>query len=364
MERIDLTIVGGGVVGLAVALEAAIRWPEKTIALVERNDRLGQETSSRNSEVIHAGLYYPAGSLRALLCARGNERLYPFCQQHGIGHKKVGKLIVARHTGEMAGLEKVAKLAADNGRQLYWLAGDQVARMEPQVRCEGALLSTETGILDSHGLMRAMEREAKSHGVHLLLKTDLQGIDRQDGIYQLSFASEKIFSAQVVNAAGLHCDAVAEMAGLDADALGYRLLWCKGEYFRLRRRFDIRRLVYPVPESTHLGIHFTMDIEGSQKLGPNAYSVDRLDYGMNESNKTSFHEAVVQYIPGIRLDDLVPDYTGIRPRIAGMKDAERDFIIREESARGLPGLVNLIGIESPGLTSCLAIGEYVCDLLA
>ncbi|MEW6516204.1 MAG: NAD(P)/FAD-dependent oxidoreductase [candidate division FCPU426 bacterium] len=366
MERVDLAVIGAGAVGLAVA--ARLAGPERSVVVCERHDRFGQETSSRNSEVIHAGIYYPPGSLKARLCAAGNPLVYAFCREHGVRHQRLGKLIIATEPSEIPALKKLLQNGEANGvAGLAWLEAGEARALEPAVRCLAALHSPDTGIFDTHGFMAALCRQAEARGAMLLYNSEVIAVHPEAGGYliELNRGQERFHAARVVNAAGLECARVAGLAGLDGAAAGYVLHYCKGEYFRTTQRLPVSRLVYPVPqERVHsLGIHLTRDLAGSFRFGPDAAYVDGVDYGVNENKRGIFADAVRRYLPELDPALLYPDLAGIRPKLQGPEDGFRDFVIREESGQGLPGWVNLIGIESPGLTSALAIADQVAGMV-
>jgi len=372
--EINATVIGAGVVGLAVAAE--LSRSRKGVLILERNPSFGQETSSRNSEVIHAGIYYAKGSLKARLCVEGNRMLYPLCESGRIPHRRCGKLIVATAPEEEAVLLGIQERARENGADdLKMVSAREVKALEPNVRACAGLLSPSTGIVDSHRLMRRFAARAQRNGVHLVPHTTVWRVERcDDGRYRVHVAypdgeQDSFVSRWVVNCAGLESDRVARSMGIDSDACGYRLHYWKGDYFSL----DVppgflQRLVYPVPQANHvgLGVHATIDLGNRVKLGPDAtYLPERnLDYAVNPAARQSFYEAARRYLPAITIDQLNPEMAGIRPKLQRPGDAVRDFIIADESSKGLPGIVNLIGIESPGLTASPAIARYVADLIA
>ena len=363
------TIIGAGVVGLAVAAE--LSKIHKDVLIIEKNPSFGQETSSRNSEVIHAGIYYAKDSKKARLCVEGNRLLYQICEDSRIPHRRCGKLIVATKPDEEEILESIQKRARDNGAvPLELLSSRQIKTLEPNVKATAALLSPATGIIDSHRLMRRYLSQAKKNGAEFVPQTTVSGIEKSgNSEYRIHVTypdgdSDIFTSHWIINCAGLEADKIAACMGIDVDACGYRLHYWKGEYFSLDVPDGfIRRLVYPVPQVNHvgLGVHATIDLSDRIKLGPNAiYLPDgQLDYSVDTSARTSFFDAAVRYLPDITIDQLNPEMVGIRPKLQKPGDSVRDFIIEEESAKGLPGVVNLIGIESPGLTASPAIARYV-----
>jgi L-2-hydroxyglutarate oxidase LhgO len=366
---VPLVVIGAGVVGLAVAARLAPRFPE--LVVIERRSRHGTETSSRNSEVIHAGMYYPTGSLKARLCVRGNPMLYELCAQAGVPHRRVTKLIVATAPDEIAEIERIHALGRANGVELSLLTAEQCRRMEPAVPAVAGLFSPTTGIVSAHDLMDALLHQARRGGAILQPRAEALAIERRDCDYRLEIRTpdgvESLTSERVVNAAGLEADTVAVLAGIDVAAAGYRLHWWKGSYFAVAgaRARIATRLVYPVPTHVSLGVHAVLGLEGRLRFGPDAeYLAGRnAEYRVDETKLATFGEAVRRLFPEIEDADLVPDIAGIRPKLQGPGDGFRDFVIAEESGRGLPGLVNLVGIESPGLTSAGAIAEEVDRLL-
>jgi L-2-hydroxyglutarate oxidase LhgO len=364
-----ITVIGAGVVGLAVAARLAPEYPD--LVLLDRNERHGMETSSRNSQVVHAGIYYPAGSLKARLCVEGNARVYALCERHGIPHRRTGKLITATREEDVPALDRIAESAGRNGVVLTRLSAGEVRALEPHVRSVGALLSPTSGIVDAHGLMDHFLRQAVAAGVLLSARAEVVAIEPSPGGYRLTVRqggeATRLTTERVVNAAGLEADRIAGLAGIDVDAAGYRLHWCKGSYFSAATRCWslVSRLVYPVPARESLGVHVVLDTGGRLRFGPDAeYLPDRrADYRVDPGRRHDFGESARRLLPEIRDDDLEPDISGIRPKLQDRGGPPRDFVIAEESHRGLPGFVNLIGIESPGLTAAPAIAEHVAGLL-
>lgn len=364
-----MLVVGGGVVGLASA--AALSRAGRSVVVLERRDGWGREATSRNSEVVHAGIYYPAGSLKATLCVAGREALYERCERLGIAHRRLGKLIVATEDAELSQLEELKRRGDANGAPaLELLPAADVRRLEPALRARAALLSPATGIVDAHAYTLSFAAEAESRGATLLLRTEVVAIERSRGLYRVAARDadggrSEVSCAAVVNAAGLAADAVAERAGLDVDACGYRLHRSKGDYFALAPGHPVvlSRLVYPVPSGPGLGIHATLDLAGRLRFGPDAEWVETLDYRVDAAKAALFARSVSRYLPGLHAEDLVPDIAGIRARLAGPGEEFRDFVVAEESGAGLPGFVSCLGIESPGLTAAAAIAERVVALL-
>jgi L-2-hydroxyglutarate oxidase LhgO len=366
----DIVVIGAGVVGLAVA--ASLARAGRSVVIVERNDAIALETTSRNSEVIHAGIYYPADSLKAELCREGREALYVRCEEQGIGCQKLGKIIVATQEDELETLEKLLVTATENGAPgLELLDSAQVQRLEPKVSAAGALLSPATGIVDAHGLSLSYLAEAEAHAAVLVLNSEVTGLRLHAGLWETEVRSEegeshKVISAAVVNAAGLASDRIAELAGVKIDQQGYRLHFCKGDYFSLAPGASVRvsHLIYPVPVQAGLGVHATLDLGGRIRFGPDTEYIPEIRYDVDPAKGEAFAKAASRYLPAVEAGMLSPDYAGVRPKLAAEGEGFRDFVVSEESALQLPGLVNCIGIESPGLTASSAIGRRVRDLLA
>lgn len=363
MSNVDIAVIGAGVVGLAVANELVRVFPQQTIAILEKNNRYGQEVSSRNSEVIHSGLYYPPESLKAKLCVEGNRLLYEFCSRYRVRHNRIGKLIVAVNDSDLSVLDRLYRLGTTNGADLRIIDARTVREMEPNIKALAAILAVNTGIIDVQDLMRSLFYLNCDQGVMAVFQSPVTRLEFTGRGYRIWTGREELQARLVVNAAGLGCDRVAAMAGLDLDKYGYRLNLCKGEYYQLSSRIKINRLIYPPPEHLGLGIHITLDLNGGQRLGPSAYYVDEIDYGIDETHREEFYRAAGGYIAGLQWEDLQPGFAAIRPKLQGPGEEFRDFVISEEAEKGWPGLVNLIGIESPGLTSCLAIARRVAGLL-
>lgn len=371
--RADATVIGGGVVGLAVAMRLAREG--LAVVLLERHPAFGRETSSRNSEVVHAGMYYPSGSLKARLCVAGNRSIYAWCAAHRVDARRIGKFIIATSDAEVPALEAILARGRENGVVgLRWSEPGELAAVEPEVAAVAALFSADTGIIDSHGLMQSLADAAAERGAALAWGHEYVSAERTGSGYRVRFrepngAAGDVESAGVINAAGLSADLVAAGLGLDVDALRYRLTYVKGSYFRLGGawRGRLKHLVYPVPHAglAGLGCHVTLDLAGDVRLGPDVeFLPDRtLDYSVPAARAGQFAEAVRRYLPAVREDDLLPGQSGIRARRVTGDSAPPDFIIAEESAAGFPGWVNLVGIESPGLTCCLDIADEVAGLI-
>ena len=369
MPDAAVTIIGGGVVGLAIAAELSAR--HSPLFVLERNAKYGQETSSRNSEVIHAGIYYANGSLKARLCVEGNRMLYDLCARHDIPHRRITKIITAASQDELPALAELLALGSSNGASLSMMSSAQVHTLEPQIVSVGGLFSPDTGIISAHGLMDYFAHVTREHGGEIQTHCEVVGLERVSGAYRLTVregADRSSYSSErVINAAGLECDTLAALAGIDCDAAGYRLHYSKGCYFSLPASLSgcVQRLVYPVPAPDTLGVHAVLDLGGRLKFGPDIeYLKDRKqDYSVDETKRAVFAASVRRILPHVRDEDLSPDMSGIRPKTQPPGGAPRDFIIRDEADRGLPGLMNLIGIESPGLTASPAIARYVASLM-
>lgn len=359
-------VIGAGVVGLAVARALAQRGHEVVVA--EAEGHIGAGTSSRNSEVIHGGMYYPTGSLRSRHCVAGRRLLYAFCASHGVPHKKVGKLIVATDLPELEKIEAIAAQGKINDVEgLGPITAAQVRTLEPELHCVGALLSPETGIIDAHAYMLALRGGLEDAGGMIAFNTPVTGALRKDGQWQVTFggadAGEVAFDA-VVNCAGLGAQKLAHaMADYPQDRVP-RLVLAKGNYFTYTRRPVFTRLIYPVPAPGGLGVHVTLDLAGRMRFGPDVEWVEREYYPVDPKRGDLFYAAIRRYWPNMPDDSLAPDYSGIRPKLTGKGEAQADFLIDAPAQHGVPGLVQMFGIESPGLTSSLSLAEEVANYLA
>ncbi len=359
----EITIIGGGVIGLAIA--AHVSATSRHVCLLEKNERCGTGISSRNSEVIHAGIYYPQGTLKATLCVEGRERLYALCAGNDIPHRKVGKIIIAVIDDEMEELEILHHTALCNGiPSVRMLTKEQVLRMEPNVRAVGGLLSPETGILSVHALMDFYAHRAEANGALISCGTEVTGIEPTAGGYlvrttNLQGERFEFTTERIINSAGLCSDTIAAMSGAE-----YKLHYCKGDYFGIAdsRRGLVNHLIYPVPEKNHvgLGVHLTLGLDGHMKLGPDTAYIDRTeDFRIDETKAVGFHAGASRFLPFLTSTDVTPEMSGIRPKLQGPGDCFRDFVIREDR----PGFINLVGMESPGLTASPAIATYVEGML-
>ncbi|OZI41026.1 FAD-dependent oxidoreductase [Bordetella genomosp. 1] len=359
-KDIDCVVIGAGVVGLAIARALALQGREVLVA--EATEAIGTGTSSRNSEVIHAGIYYPAGSLKARLCVRGKHLLYDYCAQRGLPHRRLGKFIVATSAAEAALLEGIAARAAANGvDDMRLIAGAEAKAEEPALSCTAALVSPSTGIIDSHALMLSYQGDAEQAGAQFVFHTPLvRGEVLPQGGFSLSFGGAEPMSLTchtLINASGLHAPTLARrIEGLPADSIPQEYL-CKGSYFTLSGRAPFSRLIYPVPQHAGLGVHLTLDMGGQAKFGPDTQWIETEDYTLEPQRAEVFYEAVRTYWPGLPDHALAPGYTGIRPKISGPTEPAADFMIAGPASHGVDGYVGLYGIESPGLTSSLALAE-------
>ncbi|MDE3177363.1 MAG: NAD(P)/FAD-dependent oxidoreductase [Pseudomonadota bacterium] len=361
MSDFDACIVGAGVIGLAVA--RALARSGRSVLVVEARAAFGEETSSRNSEVIHSGIYYPTGSLKALMCVAGRAALYDFCGAHGVPHARCGKLIVAADESELAGLEALARKGAQNGvDDLRLLSAREAKALEPALAGVGALLAPATGIIDSHASMLALQGDAA--GAVIAYRAPFLAARREAGGFVVEIGGAepaRLTVGALVNAAGLAASRVARAIEGLADIPETR--FAKGNYFALRGRAPFRRLIYPAPQAHGLGVHLTFDLAGQARFGPDVEWVETVDYHVNPERARGFAEAIRRYWPALPDDALSPAYAGVRPKISGPSEPAADFRIDGSSAHGFAGLVNLYGIESPGLTASLAIAERVAALL-
>jgi L-2-hydroxyglutarate oxidase LhgO len=359
VDRVDAVVIGAGVVGLAVA--RALATAGRDVVILEAEDAIGTHASSRNSEVVHAGIYYPQGSLKARTCVEGRERLYAYCAERGVPHRRCGKLIVATDAAQLEELEGIRRRAHANGvTDVARVSPSWIRKLEPELRCVAALHSPSTGIVDSHALMLAFLRDAERAGAMLALRSPLEtGVVRSDGIELHVAGAGPILAAEVVNSAGLRAPSVARCIG------GYRAehappeLYAKGNYYTLAARPPFSRLVYPVPEPGGLGVHVTLDLGGSARFGPDVEWVDTIDYTVDPQRAARFYAAIRRYWPGLPDGALEPGYAGIRPKISGKDAPAADFQVQGPRTHGVPGLVNLFGIESPGLTASLPLADAV-----
>jgi L-2-hydroxyglutarate oxidase LhgO len=365
MDRVDCVVVGAGVVGLAVARRLALAGRE--VIVIEAEDDIGRGTSSRNSEVIHAGIYYPAGSLMAQMCVNGKRALYDYCASHGVPHRRCGKLIVATSEAELSKLAAIKSHAEANGvRDLKVLDATAAQAMEPALRCSGALLSPSTGIIDSHAYMLALRGDAESHGAACAFHAPLLGARVSNGNVVLDIGGEAAMSlgcTLMINAAGLFAPNVARMIdAMPQDRLP-TAYFAKGNYFSCSARAPFSHLIYPVPEPGGLGVHLTLDLAGQARFGPDVEWIDTIDYTVDSARAERFYPAIRRYWPTLPDGALMPSYSGIRPKIVPPAIAVQDFMIQGPDDHGVKGLINLFGIESPGLTSSLALADHVAGMV-
>lgn len=361
MDRVDCIVIGAGVVGLALARHLAYQRLE--VVVLEASDRIGAGSSSRNSEVVHAGLYYPTDSLKARLCVEGHRTLYAYCEAHAIAHRRCGKLVVATDASQFEALGHFwARAEANGAEDLDWLEPEAARRLEPEVSCVAALLSPSTGIVDSHGVMRHLRWEAEAAGASVVLKSPVLGGCARAGGLELRIGGAhptSLLAERVFNCAGLGAIALAH--GIEGTRPGslppLPRNFAKGNYFSLSGPAPFSRLVYPVPSEGGLGVHLTLDLAGQARFGPDVEWVECEDYTVDPRRADRFYGEVRKYWPALPQGALQPAYAGIRPKLHGPGDVAPDFLIQREDAHGVPGLVNLFGIESPGLTACLALAE-------
>jgi L-2-hydroxyglutarate oxidase LhgO len=365
VEHIDTVVLGAGVIGLAAARALALDGRE--VLLLEREGGIGTGISSRNSEVIHAGIYYPTGSLKARLCVAGRVALYDYCTTHGVRFAKPGKLIVASEATECARLDAIKAQAAANGVALTMHSGKEARALEPELRVAAALYSPETGIVDSHALMLSLQGEFEEAGGMIALRAPfLKGVVTDTG-FRLEIGGDHPMALachRLVNATGLAAPDVARrLSGMPQETLPRGHL-CKGSYFGLNARAPFTRLIYPVPEPGGLGVHVTLDLGGLVRFGPDVEWTEQESYDLDPRRGEAFYAAIRRYWPQLPDGALIPAYSGIRPKISGPGEAAADFLIQGPATHGIAGLVNLLGIESPGLTASLGIGDAVVNVLA
>ena len=365
-ERADTVIIGAGVIGLAIA--RALARAGRDVIVLERNARIGEEISARNSEVIHAGIYYPQASLKARLCVRGRNLLYEYCAEKGILHARCGKLIVAIDDEQIETLEALRERALTNGvDDIERLTTREIGQREPAVVCTAGIYSPSTGIVDSHGFMVALRGDIEGAGGSIAMLSEFTHGEITPAGFHLQIEADdertEIVADAVINCAGLSASSVAHaLEGLDGQTIP-STRFAKGNYFVLQGQNPFNGLIYPLPEPGGLGVHVTLDLAGSARFGPDVEWIDQIDYAVDPERAQAFYAAIRSYWPDLPDDSLVPGYSGVRPKLIGPGDPPADFVISGPADHGVPGLVNLFGIESPGLTSALSIAEHVADLL-
>ena len=366
MDKVNVLIVGAGVIGLAIA--AKLSQQLNDVLVIDKNASFGEETSSRNSEVIHAGIYYPKNSLKAKFCVKGKAMLYQYCQERHIPVDKIGKLLVAQGAEEENYLKQTLISARNNGvDDLTWLTQAELQELEPELLASAALCSPSTGIIDSHAYMQSLLAQAEQNNAMFVAKTKLvSAVPKKEG-FEVSLDSQgellSIRCNYLINCAGLHSESLAHtIEGLDK-AFIPKLHWCRGHYFSYQGQSPFKQLIYPIPRDNGLGIHASLDMGGQLKFGPDTQYIEHLDYDFPEQLKTKFLEQVSQYFPNIDANKLQPAYAGIRPKLQGKDDSFKDFVIQTSAVHQLKGLINLFGIDSPGLTSSLAIADYIAEQL-
>ena len=358
MERVDCVVIGAGVIGLAIA--RALAQEGREVIVLEAESAFGQHTSSRNSEVIHAGMYYPAGSLKALHCLRGKQLLYRYCRERGIGHRQTGKLIVAVDDSEMPRLVALQEKALVNGvTDLTWMDRRVLAEVEPALQAHAALYSPSTGIVDSHALMLSLLADAEAAGAVLALQSRVSGgQETKDGML-LFVDGMELLAGTVVNAAGLTAHVLAaKMRGVPHETIP-RVRYARGVYFALSGRHPFSHLIYPLPEPGGLGTHLTLDLAGQARFGPDVEWINHVDYSVDANRADGFYQSIRRWWPALPNGALSPTYSGIRPKVLNEDKPEGDFLIQGQEGHGIRGLINLFGIESPGLTACLSIADEV-----
>jgi L-2-hydroxyglutarate oxidase LhgO len=362
MDNVDAVVIGAGVIGLAVARALALRGRETII--LETEAHFGTVTSSRNSEVIHAGIYYPRGSLKARACVAGRGLLYDFCEEYGVPYRRCGKLIVASSDGQLADLEKINEAAARNGVELEFFSRAQALELEPQLICDGALYSPLTGIIDSHSYMLTLLGQAESRGALLVTGSRVTSLslERDSILIGINGGEPSLRATTLINSAGIFAPDVARLirGGFPAEHIPKRY-FAKGNYFALSGHTPFEHLVYPIPEPGGLGVHLTLDLAGRARFGPDVQWVEDYEYSVDPSRAERFYAAIRTYWPELPDGALQPAYAGIRPKISGPSEPAPDFRIDGPETHGVPGVVNLFGIESPGLTASLALAELIAD---
>ncbi len=372
MDKVDVIVVGAGVIGLAVAAELTKQKPQASVVVMDKEQQFGWHTSSRNSEVVHGGMYYPTDSLKARLCVEGRPLLYEFCEKYAIPHQRIGKLIIAREESEIPAIETIARQGELNGvTDLKELDKNDVMKLEPHIKAVAAIHSPSTGIIDSHKLMAKFEQIVESGAENCIVyRNEVTAVERNGGTgeYEVTFrgpdgCEDRLACRWLINCAGLWGDNIGAWLGLNPEQAGWKIYWVKGEYFSISASKSklLNHLVYPPPLKAlkGLGIHVTKSLDGRARLGPSAFYVDDVNYDVNPDHGDEFFTAAHSYLPFITREDIAADMAGVRPKIQSPTDPVKDFVIRHEADNGLPGFINLVGMESPGLTSCISIARMV-----
>ena len=351
----DAVVIGAGVVGLAIANELCDVFDN--VIVLDKESAFGQHVSSRHSGVVHSGIYYKPGSLKAKLCVKGNKLLYDYSEKNSIDYLNCGKLVVGHNDNDLEKLESLLENGRINGVEgLSLISSEKASQIQFGVKCQNALWIPSAGIIDSHGLMSQLEKGVQKKEGLVYYNSEVVSIEKINTTYNISLKNQEdiIISPIVVNSSGLWCDAVSRMLGIKK----YKIHYCKGDYYQSHRYKDLKCLIYPLPDKIGLGIHTVLQLDGSVSFGPNAYYVDEIDYDIDDRNLDMFYSSITEYLD-IEKEELNVDYSGIRPKPFGPKDKPKDFIITNETNLGFHNFINLIGIESPGLTSSLAIAKYV-----
>jgi L-2-hydroxyglutarate oxidase LhgO len=364
----DIVIIGAGIAGLAVA--ARVAREGRSVYIFEKNEAFGRETSSRNSGTIHTGILSPAGTLNASLCQEGSRRLYQICGEYGVEHRRTGKLLVAAGEGELERLEALYQ-RREEGIEIQRLSLAEMRRLEPEVQGEAGLLLPGAGVVDAYGLMRCFLGQACLKEAQLVCRAEVRRIEREAAGYLVRIRDEggdtALKTRVVINCAGLQSDRIASLAGIDIDKAGYRQIYFKGEYYSLAASIAGRvgrRLIYPLLKTGGLvGIHTVLDVDGRVRLGPDFYPVEKIEYAMDDARRAIFVEGARKLFPFVSAADVEPESCGVMPRAYGLNESFRSFVVRHENERGLPGFINVLGIESPGLTASPAIAECVAGLV-
>jgi L-2-hydroxyglutarate oxidase LhgO len=366
MDNTDIVIIGAGVIGLAISAELSQDY--ENIVVLEKEDSFGRETSSRNSEVIHSGIYYPEGSLKSRLCVEGAQLLYEICEKQKIAYKKLGKLIVALEKTDIRSLHGLfEKGKRNNVKGLVLLDKEGISKLDPHTNAIAAIYSPNTGIIDSHALMKYYFSKAKEKGVLFVFKSEVNYIMREGDGFSIGIKQDdyQLKTRMVINCAGLCSDVIAAMAGVDINKNGYKIKFCKGSYFYYSKYYPLKMLVYPLPHTdlSGLGIHASFDLGNRLRFGPDVEYVESINYNVDTNKKNSFYERASKLLPGLDINAFVPDTAGVRPKLYAEGEPIRDFVINDESRIGLRGLIDLIGIESPGLTASPAIARMVKNIV-